>query len=299
VAGFGSDRVLISGLQTNGALLTTFTNPAPSTDGGFGISIGALGTDRVIIGAAYNNTGATAAGVAYLFTTNGALVTTLTNPIPAANDNFGSSVAAVGTDRVLIGAIAYGGGPTGGAAYLFMTNGTLLTSFTNPTPAAYDYFGWAVAAVGSSRVLVGAYQDGTGAAQAGSAYLFSTNGMLLTTFTNPTPASSDWFGVSVAGVDNVIIGAVWDDTGATDAGSAYLYALPYPPLSITRNDAVVSLEWATVETGLSLRQTDQLGTPPAWSHVTNSVSVNGLTNVVQQIIVTGGTNRFYRLQRPQ
>ena len=78
VAGFGSDRVLISGLQdvnkpapyyggvflfrTNGALLTTFTNPAPSTDGGFGISIGALGTDRVIIGAAYNNTGATAAG---------------------------------------------------------------------------------------------------------------------------------------------------------------------------------------------------------------------------------------------
>jgi hypothetical protein len=210
-------------------------------------------------------------------------------------------VAAVGTDRVLIGAIAYGGGPTGGAAYLFMTNGTLLTSFTNPTPAAYDYFGWAVAAVGSSRVLVGAYQDGTGAAQAGSAYLFSTNGMLLTTFTNPTPASSDWFGVSVAaaGVDNVIIGAVWDDTGATDAGSAYLYALPYPPLSITRNDAVVSLEWATVETGLSLRQTDQLGTPPAWSHVTNSVSVNGLTNVVQQIIVTGGTNRFYRLQRPQ
>ena len=33
-----------------------------------------------------------------------------------------------------------------------------------------------------------------------------------------------------------------------------------------------------------------------WSNTTESVSLNGLTNVVQQTLVT--TNRFFRLRRP-
>ena len=101
-------------------------------------------------------------------------------------------MAAVGTDRVLIGAYGDDTGATdAGAAYLFSTNGALLTTFTNPTPAACDCFGYSVAAVGTDRVLIGAYRDDTGATDAGAAYLFSTNGTLLTTFTNPTPAASD------------------------------------------------------------------------------------------------------------
>ena len=155
VAGLGNDRVIISGLadvnkpapypgsvylfRTNGTLLTSFTNPTPAFDGGFGVAIAAVGSDRVLIGAPYHNTGAAGAGTAYLFGTNGALLNTFTNPIPAIGDNFGSSVAAVGNDRVLIGAIDYNGSKgTGGAAYLFGTNGTLLITFTNPTPAAHD-----------------------------------------------------------------------------------------------------------------------------------------------------------------
>ena len=313
----GSERALISGLadvskpapypgtvylfSTNGSLLTSFTNPTPAFDGGFGAAAAAVGDDRVLIGAPYNSTGAAGAGSAYLFSTNGALLTTFTNPIPTTGDNFGTSVAAVGSDRVLISAIDYGGSKgTGGAAYLFSTNGTLLNTFTNPTPAAYDYFGWSVAAVGSTRVLIGAYQDGTGAFQAGSAYLFSTNGTLLNTFTNPTPARQDWFAWSVAaaGTDRVIIGGVWDDTGATDAGSAYLYALPYPPLSISRTAATVSVSWVTPETGLVLQETGLLGTPTVWNNTTNLVSVNSMTSVVQQSITNGPTTRLYRLSRP-
>jgi hypothetical protein len=317
VAGLGNDRAIFSGLadvsqpapypgtvylfRTNGTLLTTFTNPIPAFEGGFGTSIAAVGGDRVLVGSPQNNTGASGAGAAYLFGTNGALVATFTNPVPAVGDNFGQSVAAVGSDRVLISAIEYGNAKgTGGSAYLFSTNGTLLTTFTNPTPAAYDYFGWSVAAVGSTRVLIGAYQDSTGNFQDGTAYLFSTNGTLLNTFTNPTPARQDWFAWSVAGVgsDHVLIGGVWDDSGATDAGSAYLYSLPLPPLSIARSAGTVSLSWATDETGLSLQQSDFLGTSPAWNNTTNLVSVNGKTNVVQQPIINGPSNRFYRLHRP-
>ena len=74
-------------------MLTSFTNPIPTSDGGFGITIAAVGSDRVLIGSPYNNTGATGAGAAYLYNTNGALLTTFTNPFPATSDNFGTSVA--------------------------------------------------------------------------------------------------------------------------------------------------------------------------------------------------------------
>jgi len=92
---------------------------------------------------------------------------------------------------------------------------------------------------------------------------------------------------------------VWDNTGAPRAGSAYLYALPYPPLSIARNASTLSLSWVTPETGMLLQQTDLLSTRPSWSDTTNSVSINGLTNLVQPTIANEIAKRFYRLRRPQ
>ncbi len=315
VAAVGNDRVIISGLAnvnypppypggvylftTNGTLFTTFTNPTPAIPGGFGASLAVIAGNRLLIGAP--NDGPGGAGVAYLYSTNGTLLMTITNPVPADGDNFGEAVAVVGTDRLLISATdAAATKGTGGSAYLFTTNGTLLTTFTNPTPAANESFGWSVAVVGSSRVLIGAYQEGAGALRSGAAYIFSTNGTLLTTMTNPTPAVNDYFGWAVAavGTDRVLIGGPWDDTGATEAGSAYLFALPYPPLSIARNSPAVSVSWITAETGLIFQQADSIGSPVVWNDSTNSVSVVGLTNVVQQTPATGATNRFFRLRRP-
>jgi hypothetical protein len=213
--------------STNGTLLTTFTNPTPATADFFGYAVAAVGADKVLIGAYLDDTGATVAGAAYLFSTNGTLLTTFTKPTPAASDSFGYAVAAVGTDKVLIGAYLDKTGATfAGAAYLFSTNGTFLTAFTNPTPAVTDFFGYSVAAVGTDKVLIGAINDDTGATDAGAAYLFSTNGTLLTTFTKPTPAAFDSFGYAVAavGTDKVLIGAQFDDTGAEDAGAAFLFS---------------------------------------------------------------------------
>ena len=207
-------------------LLTVFTNPTPASGDYFGYSVAAMGTDRVLIGAYRDDTGATDAGAAYLFTTNGVLLNTFTNPAPETNDYFGISVAAIGTDRVLIGAHWDDlGAVNAGAAYLFSTNGTLLTTFTNPTPAALDYFGSFVAAFGTDRVLIGAYGDNAGASDAGVMYSFSTDGTLLHTFTNPTPAASDEFGHSAAvvGTDRVLIGSTYDDARLVDSGTAYLF----------------------------------------------------------------------------
>ncbi len=241
VAGVGSDKLLIGAsgdntgatdagaaylYGTDGTLLMTFTNPTPVISDLFGYAVAGVGADKVLISALRNDIGATDAGAAYLFSTNGTLLITITNPAPAIGDRFGSALAVVGTDKLLIGAYQDDAGATdAGAAYLFSTNGTLLVTITNPTPATSDLFGYSVAAVGSDKVLIGAYQDDTGATDAGTAYLFSTNGTLLLTITNPTPATSDLFGYSVAAVgsDKFLIGAYQDDTGATDAGAAYLF----------------------------------------------------------------------------
>ncbi len=49
-------------------------------------------------------------------------------------------------------------------------------------------------------------------------------GDLLQTFRNPTLSINDRFGRSVAAVGNkILVGASWDDTGAEDAGAAYLF----------------------------------------------------------------------------
>lgn len=238
----GSDRILIGAwgddtgatdsgaaylFSTSGVLIKTFTNPSPAAGDLFGISVSAVGADRVMIGTPYDNTGASGAGAAYLFSTDGAVLTTFTNPTPAVGDLFGSAVSAVGADRVLIGAFSDNTGATdAGAAYLFSTNGSLLATFTNPTPAVRDYFGYSLAAVGVDQVLIGAYQDDTGTTDAGAAYLFSTNGTLLITFTNPTPAVGENFGWAVAavGADRVLIGASYDDAGTQGAGAAYLFS---------------------------------------------------------------------------
>ncbi len=187
VAAAGTNRLLVTAYNDStiltgmglaylfdmaGNRVITYTNPTPDVGDSFGWSATGVGTDRVLLGAPRDDTGAQDAGAAYLFDLAGHLITTYTNPAPFAGDWFGNSVAAVGTDRVLIGA-RYGslGAAATGVAYLFSTNGTLLTTLTNPTPAAGDWFGYSVAAVDKNSVLIGAPQDSTAAQYAGAAYL--------------------------------------------------------------------------------------------------------------------------------
>ena len=147
-------------------------------------------------------------------------------------------------------------------------------------------------------MLIGAHGDDNGMTDVGAAYLFSTNGTLLASFTNPTPAVNDQFGFSVAalGNDRVLIGALQNDTGATDAGAAYLFSIPHPPLNITLSASTVSVKWVWPETGLILQQAGLLGPTADWKDAAESVSVSGQTNLVQQSLA--GTNRFYRLRKP-
>jgi hypothetical protein len=123
---------------------------------------------------------------------------------------------------------------------------------------------------------------------------------LLTTFTNPVPTIKRAFGyaVTAVGSDRVLIGTFGTPSGGpgAGAGAAYLFALPCPQLSIAQSATTVSLKWVSPETGLVLQQAGALGAPTVWSNSTDTVSVTGLTNAVQQSL--GATNRFFRLRRP-
>ncbi len=108
--------------------------------------------------------------------------------------------------------------------------GDLLLALQNPTPNVGDQFGASLASVGEN-IVVGAPYDDTCGGNAGIAYVFDgTEGELLHTFpdpanpTHPALHTSDTFGASVAAVgNNVLIGVPLSDTGALDAGAAYLF----------------------------------------------------------------------------
>ena len=62
-------------------------------------------------------------GVAYFFKTNGTLLHTVVNPSTSPGDNFASSLAVLGHDRILIGAeTKASNGYAPGAAYLYRLN---------------------------------------------------------------------------------------------------------------------------------------------------------------------------------
>jgi hypothetical protein len=268
---------------TTGALVTTLVDPSPGAGDQFGRSVAVSG-NTVVVGAPFDDTGATDSGRAYVFNaTTGALLTTLSNPAPAAGDNFGSSVAisgntivvgaegdetdtfvpglilatgsafifnastgalnatlepdnlflasgqrfghsvAVSGNSVVVGAYQDNGANLfGGTARVYnATTGAWLDTIINPTPAVGDQFGFSVAISGNT-IVVGAPGDN---AFDGRAYVFdATTGSTTSTLVNPSPAAGDQFGSSVGVSGNTaVVGAPTDDTGATDAGRAYLF----------------------------------------------------------------------------
>jgi len=246
VATVGSNRILIgaSDVDTGGtnsgraylyqgltdSPLHTFAEPTPISGHRFGVSVAGVGPGMLAIGA--RDGGDSGGGIAYTFDADTFdPVATLYNPTPEDGDEFGQSVAAVGSDQVIVGDYRHSDYLLDdvGAAYLFdVSSGSRLRTFSNPNPAPEDHFGFGVAGVGNDRVLIGCHRDDTDGLDAGLAYLFGTaEGIPLDhTFHGPDdPQPGDYFGSAVAavGTDKVLIGARGDDTGASNAGAAYLF----------------------------------------------------------------------------
>ena len=160
----------------------------------------------------------------------------LASPTPEVVGRFGWAIAALsdqngdGVGDFVVGAGETAGTLYAGRAYVFSgIDGALLHTFASPNPEPGGDFGLTVAGLGGSQpdVLVGALNEGVGAAQgAGRAYVFR-DGALLFTLTEPSPQRGGTFGIGVAdagdvngdGLHDYLVGAPTEG----DPGAAYVF----------------------------------------------------------------------------
>ena len=146
-----------------------------------------------------------------------------------ASDAFGWSVDIDG-DTLVIGAwYEDAGGSNAGAAYVFTRSGTSWSQQAKLVASdaqASDEFGNSIAISGDT-VVVGAYIEDTGATSAGAAYVFTRSGTSWSQQAKIVAANAgenDNFGISVdIDGDNVIVGAIKEDTKAADGGAVYVF----------------------------------------------------------------------------
>jgi len=199
----------------------------------FGAGV-AVGSGRIVVGADADDG---LAGSAYIFDLDGTQLTRIKASDAAAGDLFGRSVA-VGSGRIVVGAYRDDdNGSNSGSAYIFDLDGTQLTKITASDGAADDSFGFSVA-VGSGRIVVGAYDDDDNGSNSGSAYIFDLDGTQLAKIKASDGAADDEFGRSVAvGSGRIVVGG-HPPYGATGSGSAYIFDLDGTQLAkIVSSDA--------------------------------------------------------------
>ncbi len=250
---FDAGRAHIFRGQT-GSLLYSLQSPNAEMEGRFGYFVSGAGeVDNdghadVVVGACGENGGASDAGRAYIFSgQTGSLLYTLQSPNAEAGGWFGFSVSGAGDvnnddcDDVIVGACWEDGGVTNaGRAYIFSgQTGNVLYTLQSPNAEAGGWFGVSASAVGDANndgyddVVVGAFLEDGGATNAGRAYVLSgQTGSVLHTLQSPNPEQFGYFGGSVSGggdadgdgYNDVVVGALYEDGGALDAGRAYVFS---------------------------------------------------------------------------
>lgn len=256
LGGNDSGRVHVFDLPTGApaVLVISLDNPGPQPNDQFGYSVALSGT-RLATAAPGDNTGVSDAGTAYLYElgsgTPGTPAHVINTPSPPSEEKFGNAVAIDGN---LVVAGCYhedkGNNSNSGSTFIYDISSSSpdlpILSLENPGPATNDYFGGAVAIAGDN-VAVAAYQDDTGATNAGTVYLYNrispTPTVPVLTIPNPSPQSQDQFGNAIAISGNLlVVGAAKNDSGAVaDTGSAYVFNLsgsnPAVPVAILDNPA--------------------------------------------------------------
>ena len=196
----------------------------PSTDR-FGYSV-AVGSGRIVVGQPAKTIGSNNfQGRAFIYDLDGNEVGIITASDGVAFDQFGQSVA-VGSGRIVVGVFGRDRGSDYdvGAAYIYDLDGNEVGIITASDGAQPASFGWSVA-VGSGRIVVGAYRDDS---EQGAAYIYDLDGNNENKITASDGSSqtNPQFGNSVSvGSGRIVVGASLNDDNGTNSGAAYIYDL--------------------------------------------------------------------------
>ena len=190
--------------------------------------------DTIIAGTQYEDTTASDAGSAYIFTGSGATWTQqaqIQASDAAATDYFGYSVSISGNTVVVGARYDDDGGTNSGSAYVFVRSGTTWTQQAKLTASdaqADDDFGWDVD-IDKDHIVVAAPREDTNASDAGAVYVFSRSGSTWTEIkkirASITVGSINYLGYGGAAIHDgtIITAAPNESTKATYAGAAYIY----------------------------------------------------------------------------
>ncbi len=207
------------------------------------------GVNEFVVGAPSNVSGGSLAGKVYVFKASetGTDIEDQ-NFVGAPGDQFGYSVSTAGDinadgySDVIIGSLYNNdGGADAGAAYIYY-GGAVLDYYPDVFmygASAGDHFGTSVSYAGDVNqdgypdVIVGAPENDVGGSDAGRAYIYyggpGMNNVADVILTGEAPGDRFGFCVSRAGNVNgdaagdVIVGAVFNDAGGSNAGRAYVY----------------------------------------------------------------------------
>jgi len=199
---------------------------------GYSVSISGDGS-YAIVGARWEDTGASQSGAAYIFkrtNSSWAQQAKIQASDNGRNHVFGDDVS-ISKD----GFYAIVGAPGADAAYIFKRNTTnstwaQQTKIQSSDFQAGDKFGTGVSISGDgSYAIVGALGHRTGTPRTGAAYIFNrtdSSWSQQAKIQSSDIQDSDEFGERVSiSADGlyVIVGARYEDTGATNTGSAYIF----------------------------------------------------------------------------
>jgi len=209
---------------------------------GYSVSIDSDG-DTAIVGAYADDTTYTDTGSAYIFTRSGiswSQQAKIYASDKANSDYFGRGVSISGDGNTVV-VSAHLEDPIGtsvanqdaGSAYIFTRSGTSWSQQAKIQASdaqGSDNFGQSVdISNDGDTVIVGAYNEDTGGTNAGAAYIYTRSGSTWTQQAKiqaSNAGSSDRFGQSVSidsDGDTAIVGAAFEDTGGSSAGSAYIF----------------------------------------------------------------------------
>ncbi|MGB0370485.1 MAG: FG-GAP repeat protein [Opitutales bacterium] len=245
---------------------TTKITPADGAAGdNFGISV-AVDGDVIIAGANGVDDVASNAGSAYIFErTDDSWERNikLVRADGAQGDRFGRSVAVSG-DSVLISmhfddteALDQG------SAYIYTRSGDTWAEqqrLVGSDGAAGDEFGWSSVSLSGDIAVIGARHDDDAGDSSGSAYVFqrqNSNWVETAKLTASDADLNDQFGIGVAvNGDIAVVGANLEDADGLDSGSAYIFDLGTPPVSVEFDLG----DYAIHDGGGALSQTIKFGT---------------------------------------